>query len=162
MTMSSAAEVVRALRGRGWTIAVAESLTGGALCAALVSVPGASQVLRGGIVAYAIPVKQSVLGVDSELLARVGAVHPEVARQMADGVRTALQADGDAATVGVSTTGIAGPGSPDGQPVGTVHIGVSTSRGTIARAFLFDGDREAVRAQTVAAALGLLAECVGE
>lgn len=160
--MSSAAEVVRALRGRGWTIAVAESLTGGALCAALVSVPGASQVLRGAIVAYAIPVKQSVLGVDSELLAREGAVHPEVARQMADGVRTALQVDGDAATVGVSTTGIAGPDSPDGQPVGTVHIGLSTLRGTIARAFLFDGDREAVRTQTVAAALGLLAECVGE
>ncbi len=160
--MSPAAEVVRGLRERGWTIAVAESLTGGALCAALVSVPGASQVLRGAVVAYATPVKQSVLGVDPALLALEGAVHPEVARQMADGVRTALQVDGDEATVGVSTTGIAGPDSPDGQPVGTVHIGVSTPEGMVARAFLFEGDREAVRAQTVAAALGLLAECVGE
>ncbi|WP_314646994.1 CinA family protein [uncultured Microbacterium sp.] len=162
MTVIPAAEVVRGLRERGWTIAVAESLTGGALCAALVSVPGASEVLRGGVVAYATPIKHSVLGVDAALLAREGAVHPEVARQMARGVRTALQVSDEEASVGVATTGIAGPDSPDGQPVGTVHIGVSTPERTLTRAFLFEGDRETVRAQSVDAALRLLAECLGE
>lgn len=153
MAESAAAAVLAALGRRGWTLGVAESLTGGALCASLVAVPGASAVLRGGIVAYATPVKHTLLGVDDDLLARHGPVHPEVARQMAAGVRRAVAAAGAAADVGVSTTGIAGPDSPDGQPVGTVCVGVSTPDGDRADSFLFVGDRDEIRAQSVAAAL---------
>ena len=82
--------LVALLRGRGETLATAESLTGGAVAAALVDVPGVSAVFRGGIVAYATELKGLLLGVDEALLAREGAVHPEVARQMADGVRVRL------------------------------------------------------------------------
>ncbi|KTR78980.1 damage-inducible protein CinA [Microbacterium oxydans] len=149
----AAAEVLAALGRRGWKLGVAESLTGGALCADLVAVPGASAVLLGGVVAYATPVKSSVLGVDEGLLSRYGPVHPQVALEMADGVRRVVGVDGEAADVGVSTTGIAGPVSPDGQPVGTVHIGVVTPAASRTRAFLFVGDRGSIRAQTVDAAL---------
>ncbi|WP_067243573.1 CinA family protein [Microbacterium resistens] len=144
------------LRRRGWTVAVAESLTGGALCAELVSVPGASDVLRGGVVAYATPIKHSVLGVDAALLAAHGPVHPEVARQMADGVRSALAVDGRAADVGVSTTGVAGPTPQGGQPVGTVHIGVSIGERSTSRAFRFDGDRATIRTASVEAAIAVV------
>ena len=84
------AALVATLHERRETLAVAESLTGGALAAAVVDVPGASTVLRGGVVAYATDLKHALLGVDEVLLAAEGAVHPEVARQMADGVRERL------------------------------------------------------------------------
>lgn len=145
--------VLAALGRRGWTLGVAESLTGGALCADLVAVPGASSSLLGGVVAYATPVKASVLGVDEELLARYGPVHPQVALEMADGVRGVVGVDGVDADVGVSTTGIAGPDSPDGQPVGTVHVGVVTPVASRTTAFRFLGDRDSIRAQAVEAAL---------
>ncbi len=160
--MSTAHRVVEALRERGWTLGVAESLTGGALTSEVVSVPGASAVLLGGIVAYATPVKQRLLGVDASLLAQYGPVHPEVAVQMADGVRRAVTVAGHAAAVGVSTTGIAGPDSPDGQPVGTVHIGVVSPLGRSTRAFLFSGDRVAIRAQSVDTALAEILRALGE
>lgn len=149
----AAAEVLAVLGRRGWKLGVAESLTGGALCADLVAVPGASAALLGGVVAYATPVKASVLGVDEGLLTRYGPVHAQVALEMADGVRRVVGVDGEAADVGVSTTGIAGPESPDGQPVGTVHIGVVTPVASRTTAFHFVGDRESIRAQTVTAAL---------
>ncbi|MFF3028272.1 CinA family protein [Microbacterium sp. NPDC057944] len=160
--MSAASDALAALDARGWTLGVAESLTGGALCSALVGVPGASAVLLGGVVAYATPVKHTLLGVDADLLDTHGAVHPEVAAQMARGVRSAVAIGGRSADVGVSTTGIAGPDSPDGQPVGTVHIGVATPVVEVSRAFVFTGDRAAIRAQTVDAALAILRELVGE
>lgn len=152
--------LLSALRDRGLSLGVAESLTGGALCSALVAVPGASAVLRGGIVSYATEIKRSVLGVDTVLLERYGPVHPEVAAQMADGVRRAMSVGGVSADVGISTTGIAGPDSPDGQPVGTVHIGVSIGAHTSTRKFHFDGDRAEVRAATVSAALEWAREVV--
>ncbi|WP_240750437.1 CinA family protein [Microbacterium sp. K27] len=158
----AAAAVLAALGRRGWTLGVAESLTGGALCADLVSVPGASTVLLGGVVAYATPVKASVLGVDANLLAVHGPVHPQVALQMADGVRSVVSVGGSPADVGVSTTGIAGPDSPDGQPVGTVHIGVATPAAMRTTAFRFLGDRDSIRAQTVAAALEELRAMLAE
>ncbi|MCC2029158.1 CinA family protein [Microbacterium sp. YMB-B2] len=160
--MSDTARLVAALTARGWTIGVAESLTGGALSAEIVSVPGASATLLGGVVAYATPVKASLLGVDAALLAEHGAVHPEVAIQMARGVREAVQVDGRGADVGVSTTGIAGPDSPDGQPVGTVHIGVATPDGAHAYGFRFDGGRAAVRAASVQAAVAAVLTALGE
>lgn len=162
MTRFDPAAVIEELRLRGWTLGVAESLTGGALCAALVSVPGASSVVLGAVVAYATPVKSTLLGVDAGILAQHGAVHPQVAAQMAVGVRRAVQVDGVEAVVGVSTTGIAGPESPDGQPVGTVHIGLALPDGVRSTAFLFEGDRAAVRAQTVDAALALIVRAVRE
>lgn len=157
-----AAELVAALSARGWTLGIAESLTGGALAAEIVSVPGASATLLGGVVAYATPVKASLLGVDAALLEEHGPVHPLVAQQMADGVRDAVSVAGRSADVGLSTTGIAGPDSPDGQPVGTVHIGVATP--VRVRAFLLrlDGDRVSIRAQTVDAAIEKLLEEIRE
>lgn len=107
-----------ALRAR-LTVAVAESLTGGRVAAALTAVPGASTVLRGSVTAYATDLKARVLGVDAGLLDRVGAVDGEVARQMALGVRTVCGAD-----LGVATTGVAGPSEQDGRPVGTVFVAV--------------------------------------
>ena len=156
----AASTLVELLRRRGLTLAVAESLTGGALSAGIVSVPGASAVLNGAVVAYATPVKASVLGVDRALLAARGPVDPQVAEQMADGVRVALAVDGRPADVGVSTTGVAGPSSQGGHPVGTVHIGVSVAGATVSRAFLFAGDRSAIRAATVEAALALVADTI--
>ncbi|WP_260857465.1 CinA family protein [Microbacterium sp. 1.5R] len=153
--MTVAADAVRSLITRGWTLGVAESLTGGAVAAELVSVPGASATLWGAVVAYATPVKHSLLGVDEALLDAHGPVHPRVALQMADGVRRAVGV-GRAADVGVATTGIAGPDSPDGQPVGTVHVAVVTPESSVTESFRFFGDRSAIRAQSVDAVVSLL------
>ncbi|MBN8423616.1 nicotinamide-nucleotide amidohydrolase family protein [Microbacterium esteraromaticum] len=160
--MTVAAELLTLLAERGWRLGVAESLTGGAVSAELVTVPGASAVLNGAVVAYATPVKQTLLGVDAKLLEQHGPVHPEVAEQMADGVRRAVAVDGRATEVGVSTTGIAGPDSPDGQPVGTVHVGVVTPVVRLVRSFVFAGDRSQIRAQARDAALAAALEAVRE
>jgi nicotinamide-nucleotide amidase len=156
-----AVAVVGALRDRGETVAVAESLTGGLVVSALVAVPGASAVVRGGVVAYATPVKASVLGVSAELLETNGAVDPTVAEQMASGVRSALQVDGEPATWGISTTGVAGPDPQDGKPVGTVYIGVSSDAGTTSSALRLGGDRAAIRAGTVSELLARLGSALG-
>jgi len=148
-----ARELLARLTARGWTIGVAESLTGGLLAAALVDVPGASASLRGAVVAYATDLKHSLLGVDAHLLAVHGAVHPEVARQMASGIRTVTGRDGVRSDVGLSTTGVAGPEPADGQAVGTVHIGVSTPDGVSVVSLALDGDRERIRRETVRRAL---------
>ncbi|GGB97493.1 CinA family protein [Cellulomonas carbonis] len=150
--------VVEGLVAAGLTVAVAESLTGGAVCDALVGVAGASACLRGGVVAYATDVKESVLGVDPVLLARLGAVHPAVAVQMAQGVRRLL-----AAEVGLATTGVAGPDPQDGHPPGTVHVAVSGPAGTVVatRPPGPPAGRAAVRADARAAALRLLLAACG-
>lgn len=159
MTASEGADASAALdrlRQRGWTLGIAESLTGGLLAAALVAVPGASASLLGAIVAYATPLKHSLLGVDADLLAQHGAVHPEVARQMAEGVRRSVAVGDRVADVGIATTGIAGPDSPDGQPVGTVYIGIATPSGSRVLHLRLTGDREEVRAAAVRHALRAL------
>ncbi|MFJ4044994.1 CinA family protein [Microbacterium sp. NPDC089987] len=160
--MIDAELLVAALRERGWTLGVAESLTGGAVASEIVSVPGASATLLGGVVAYATPVKHTLLGVNADLLAEHGAVHPEVAAQMAQGVRRAVAVGGRPADVGIATTGIAGPDSPDGQPVGTVHIGVVTPTGIRSIPHLFAGARAQIRAQATAAAIGAALGAVRE
>jgi nicotinamide-nucleotide amidase len=142
---------VATLRARGETLAVAESLTGGALAAAVVDVPGASAVLRGGVVAYATDLKHALLGVDGDLLAAEGAVHPEVARQMADGVRELL-----GATWGLATTGVAGPDPQDGVPPGTVYVAISGPGAARVERLLLPGGRGEVRAAAVRRALLLL------
>lgn len=150
-----AARLVPALTDAGRTLAVAESLTGGLVLATLVSVPGASAVVRGGVVAYMTDVKTSVLGVDHELLALEGAVHPEVARQMAHGVVALVGAD-----YGVATTGVAGPDPQDGRPVGEVHVAVQgpSGRAHTQSATLDPGlGREGIRWAAVHEALAALA-----
>ena len=146
--MTLAVDLLAALRARGWTVAVAESLTGGLVAAAIVDVPGASASMRGGVVAYATDVKRDVLGVDAALLASEGAVDPAVAWQMAEGVRRLLGAD-----VGIATTGVAGPEAQDGKPVGTVCIAVVTPGGSSGSTLVLDGDRAAIRAGATAGAL---------
>lgn len=147
----SAAPLIRALADAGITVAVAESLTGGALTAHLVGVPGASAVVRGGVVAYATDLKATLLGVDPDLLAERGPVDPTVAHQMADGVRTRL-----GATAGVATTGVAGPAPQSGQPVGTIFIAVSTAERASVRPLRLVGGRDQLREATVHAATALL------
>ncbi|GAA2892708.1 CinA family protein [Microbacterium esteraromaticum] len=160
--MTHVGQLIDALRERGWTLGVAESLTGGAVASEVVSVPGASAALLGGVVAYATPVKHTLLGVDSRLLAEYGPVHPDVAVQMAEGVRRAVAVDGRAADVGISTTGIAGPESPDGQPVGTVHVGIATPSGVQSVPHLFSGTRAEIRRQAVEAAIAAALDAVRE
>lgn len=173
-----AAMLVAEAVARGAHIAVAESLTGGLLTAQLVEVPGTSQVLTGGVIAYDTRLKYRMLGVSIDVLADHGPVDPEVARQMARGVRLACAVD-HPADWGIATTGVAGP-EPDpqtGQPVGTVWIAVSGVKGERA-VLLADelggedsaefqavirGGRDAIRAATVRAALDLaLREMRGE
>ncbi|WP_236968394.1 CinA family protein [Microbacterium aurantiacum] len=154
--MTDGAELLAALRRRGWSVACAESLTGGLVCAELTAVPGASATVRGGVVAYATDCKVSVLGVDPALTARVGAVDPDVADQMAEGVRRLF-----AAEVGIATTGVAGPDPQDGQPVGTVHVSVATPGGIARRRLALSGTREEIRAETVRSAVLLAVEAAG-
>ncbi len=151
--MTTAEQLVALLRERGLTIGIAESLTGGDVTSALVAVPGASEVLLGGVVAYATAVKHTLLGVDVTLLAEHGAVHPEAAKQMADGVRRTVAVQGRAADVGIATTGVAGPDAADGQAVGTVFVGIAVPDGIWVRSFSFSGDRVTIRAQATEAAL---------
>jgi len=152
-----AGQVLDRLRAGGQTVAVAESLTGGLLAAALTDVPGASAAFRGGMVTYATDLKAVLLGVDALMLARHGAVYPPVAVAMADGVRTRL-----GATYGLATTGVAGPEPADGQPVGTAHIAVSVADDTVVRTIALTGDRQQIRRLTVEHALGLLLGRLGE
>lgn len=154
-----ATEVVSALRARGATVATAESLTGGLVVAALTSVPGASEVVRGGICAYHSQVKAEVVGVTADAL-RHGAVNARVAEELADGARLKLRA-----TFGIGTTGVAGPDPADGCEVGTVYIAIAAGAGAeggpterLSRRLSLHGDRAAIRDATVVAVLGMLAE----
>lgn len=154
--------LVNALVAHDYTIAVAESLTGGQLIASLVDVAGASATLAGGVVAYNTALKHSVLGVSASLLAARGAVDPEVARQMAVGVRAVCAVDGRPADVGLATTGVAGPEEQDGQPVGTVYLGIAIGDRVESVALSLSGTRREIQSATVEAAvttlLGLLNE----
>jgi nicotinamide-nucleotide amidase len=160
--LAGSADVVALLIERGLTIAVAESLTGGQLVASLVDVPGASATVLGGVVAYNTFLKSSVLGVSTSLLAARGAVEPEVARQMAVGVRTALAVDGRPADVGLSTTGVAGPEEQDGQPVGTVFLGIAIGDRVESVELHLSGTRRDIQSATVDAALATLLGLLNE
>ena len=148
-------ELIERLTHRGLTVAVAESLTGGLLCAALTEVPGASAAVRGGVVAYATDLKASLLGVSEELLATHGAVDSDVALQMATGVASQLGAD-----IGLSTTGVAGPEPQDGKAVGTVFIACAWGEKHSVEELSLSGTRNEIRSLTVHAALRMLASVV--
>lgn len=151
-------EIVRLLTSARRTVAVAESLTGGRVVSALVDVPGASAVVRGGVVAYATPLKHTLLRVDPALLAERGPVDERVARQMAEGVRAATAVEGAPADVGVATTGVAGPDPQGEAPVGLVFVAVADAEGAVVRELRLSGDREGIRAAATRAALELLRE----
>lgn len=145
-------EVLKRLEGK--TLVTAESLTGGGIGAALTAIPGSSAVYKGGVISYTNEVKHEILGVDQEILRRYGAVSMWTAGAMASGVRKLLKAD-----VAVSVTGLAGPGGDEfGHEVGTVFIGFESQARAIAKKYRFSGDREAVRQQTIRAALKLILE----
>lgn len=150
-----AAEIHELLLGRGETLAVAESLTGGLLGATLTEVPGVSATFRGGVVAYATDLKAGLLGVPEDLLAGHGPVDPLVAAAMAAGVRSRLQA-----TYGLATTGVAGPDPQDGHRPGEVYVGLADGGRLklLHRRVDLAGDRTAIRTGAVEAALQLLRE----
>lgn len=151
--VSLARQAHELLMARGETFAVAESLTGGALGAAVTAVPGVSATFRGGVVAYATDLKVSLLGVDPGLLAARGAVDGDVAAAMGEGVRERL-----GATYGLATTGVAGPDPQDGHAPGEVYVGVAGPTGTGVGRLDLVGDRAAVRAGAVAGALRMFVE----
>lgn len=145
-------DVLQALKG--CTLVTAESCTGGGIGEALTAIAGSSEVYKGGVICYTDWVKQNVLGVDGDLLRRVGAVSAPAAQAMATGVRKVLNAD-----IAVSVTGLAGPdGDEFGNRVGTVFIGYCDNQKTLSREFHFSGDRAAVRQQAVASALQMILE----
>ena len=139
-------------RARGWTIAAAESCTGGLVAQRLTAIAGASDVFVGGVIAYGDAVKRDQLAVPAEVLARHGAVSAEVAAAMAAGARSALGAD-----AAVSITGIAGPGGGTAEkPVGLVHLHAMTPDGELPGSYTLPGDRESIRGRAATAALHLL------
>jgi nicotinamide-nucleotide amidase len=148
--------VADTLRSRAQTVSVAESCTGGLLAARFTDRPGSSDYFVGGVVTYANEAKLRLLGVPAQTLKEHGAVSAETATAMAERAR---QATG--ATFGLATTGIAGPsGGSDDKPVGLVFLGCAGPEGTTVRRVVLPGNREAVRAATVTAALHLLREAL--
>jgi nicotinamide-nucleotide amidase len=144
-------DVVATLRRRGETLAVAESVTGGLVAATLVGVPGASEVFRGGVVAYATDLKADWVDVPNALLAASGPVHPDVALRLAVGVRARAGADW-----GLGITGVAGPDPVGEHPVGEVWVGLAGPPGEWVTGLRFAGGRHAVRSAAVIGALDAL------
>ncbi len=155
--LARARELLARLSALGHTLGTAESLTGGLLCARLIDVPGASAVVRGGIVSYATQVKADLLGVGADVLANRGAVDPEVALAMAQGAARILGCDW-----ALATTGVAGPDPADGAPLGTVYVAVRWPAGQRVRHTVLSGNRAAIRAGAVREALDLALECLDD
>ncbi len=150
MMMRLSSDVLRALAGK--TLATAESCTGGGIGAALTAIPGSSAVYKGGVISYTNEIKEHILGVDGEVLARYGAVSSQVAQAMAEGAKKLLQTE-----IAVSVTGLAGPDGDDrGNPVGTVFIGYCDGIKSYAKEYLFNGDRESVRNLAIETALHII------
>jgi nicotinamide-nucleotide amidase len=153
---SPAADALAVLRGRGLTLATAESLTGGLVGAALTAVAGSSDVYRGGVVCYATDLKASLVGVPTALLDAQGPVAADTAAALAAGAARVCGAD-----VGAATTGVAGPTPQDGHPVGEVYVAVSVpGSNPRVRPLQLSGTRDEIRTATVAAVLALLQESV--
>lgn len=143
-----AQSVIAALKEAGLTVATCESLTGGMIASTLVDVPGASGVVRGGLVTYQTDTKTLLAGVPAALIADKGVVSAEVAQAMAEGARRKVKAD-----IAVSATGMASPGEPGEPPAGTVFVGVAAGEGVYAMPLHLAGDRQDIRRQTVQYAL---------
>ncbi|WP_067841821.1 CinA family protein [Nocardia lijiangensis] len=148
-------ELVRALVAARQTVATAESLTAGLVAATIAGVPGASAVLRGGLVVYATDLKSSLAGVSAEVLAAEGPVAASTAEQMAVGARTRCTADW-----GIGLTGVAGPDGQDGHAVGTVFLGLSSPWHTEVMRLQLSGDRWTIRLTATENAVRELLRCV--
>lgn len=149
-----ASRVIEIFREKGLSLALAESCTGGMIAETITNVAGASDIFYGSAVTYVNSAKEHILGVTRETLEKHGAVSSECAEEMACGARRVYGAD-----VAMSVTGIAGPGGgSEGKPVGTVWFGLATKDGAETFRRRFDGDRAAVRRQTVEEVLRRLAE----
>ena len=154
--MTLCCDVLNRLQGK--TLVTAESLTGGGIGAALTSVPGSSEVFKGGIICYTNWVKENILEVNPATLKKYGAVSVPVAAEMAFNARLMMDA-----TIGLSVTGLAGPGGDEfGNPVGTVCIGYSSNERSFTKQFRFSGDREEVRHHAIDAALTIVLEMLSE
>ena len=149
-----ASRVIEIFRAKGLSLALAESCTGGMIAETITNVAGASDIFYGSAVTYVNSAKEHILGVAHETLEKHGAVSSECAEEMACGARRVYGAD-----VAMSVTGIAGPGGgSEAKPVGTVWFGLATKDGAETFRRRFDGDRAAVRRQTVEEVLRRLAE----
>ncbi|WP_367647572.1 CinA family protein [Brevibacterium sp. CT2-23B] len=155
--MATARRIISTCTRLGISLASAESLTGGRFVASLVDVPGASAVVRGGLVTYATDLKASLAGVDADHLEETGPIDPVVAAQMAVG--TAVQCVAD---IGISCTGVAGPDPQDDKPVGLVYTAIAFGGKAKVFEHEFTGDRDSIRSQTVQAMAVNLDEFVGE
>ncbi|HEY1016408.1 MAG TPA: CinA family protein [Herpetosiphonaceae bacterium] len=153
-----AERVIGALIARGWTAASAESCTGGQIGHALTEIPGSSAAYLGGVIAYANEIKIGQLGVPAAIIDAVGAVSPETARAMAEGARERL-----GATVGLATTGIAGPGGGSAdKPVGLVYLSLALPGETLVERHIWAGGRSANKLQSVERILAWLLERIEE
>ncbi len=143
---------------RKWTIATAESCTGGMVAAAITDIPGASEYFRGGVVAYHNQIKQQLLGVPQEILSQYGAVSRECVEAMLDGAARTLCTD-----CVIATSGIAGPGggTPD-KPVGLVFVGCRSPHSVLVEKFMFDGNRQQVRQQAVNAGIAMMKDLINQ
>jgi nicotinamide-nucleotide amidase len=143
--------VLDQLRARGETLAVAESMTGGLVAARLTAIPSASEVFRGGVVAYSVAAKTALLGLDPAWLASVGTVSEPCAVALAEAVCARMDT-----TWALGICGNAGPGAEGGAPVGAVHLALAGPTGTVVRSFTIGGDRLDVQLRSAASALDLL------
>jgi nicotinamide-nucleotide amidase len=140
------------LKNKGWTLAIAESCTGGLICDRITNVSGSSDYFMGGMVNYSNESKSKHLGVPSNDIRRYGAVSPQVARKMAQGVRKAFST-----TFGLSTTGVAGPtGGTKRSPVGRVFIGMANGRRTGVKKLDLKGNRREIKKQAAERSLAFL------
>ena len=156
MMMNLTCDVIKALQGK--TLVTAESCTGGGIGAALTSVPGSSEVFKGGIICYTNWVKENILEIEPQMIKKYGPVSIPVAASMALNARLMMDAN-----IGLSVTGLAGPGGDEyGNPVGTVCIGYSSNERSFTKQFLFTGDREEVRNHAINAALTIVLEMLDE
>ncbi|MDQ3158427.1 MAG: CinA family protein [Actinomycetota bacterium] len=155
--MNGQEDLIALLRDMGASVSTAESLTGGLVCAALVAVPGASDVVRGSIVAYTSDAKTDVLGVPADLIVRYGAVDERVASSMANATRRRFDS-----TYGLATTGVAGPEPSEGKPAGTVHIAIAGPQGTESWLLDLAGNRDTIRNSTVSELLSRFVDRVRE
>ena len=148
-----AREAITTLKARGLTVCTCESLTGGLICATLVDVPGASKVVRGGLITYQTDTKPLLAEVNAALIEAKGVVSAEVASAMAEGARKRLHAD-----IAVSATGMASPGEPDEPPAGTVFVGVASEKGVRTIPLRLSGTRAEIRQMTVRSAIQAILE----
>lgn len=157
--LGPARSVLEIYRNKGWRAATAESCTGGLVAAALTAVPGSSEVLERGLVTYTNAAKADLLGVPEGHFARVGAVSQDVADAMLRGLLARAPVD-----AGVAVTGIAGPGGgTPAKPVGLVYIAAGAQTGAHrVQQFLFEGDRDTVRLESVRTALEMLRDAADQ